>query len=277
MIEHGRITAQGTHAARGSARRMESVNNHKGGGPPGQRALTCRAQAMSLRSMPLSDAAPVSIADRLDLVRTRIAAAAARAGRSPDAITLIAVSKTHPAEQVLAALAAGQQRFGENRVQEAESKFPPLRAAHPHLQLHLIGGLQSNKAAAAVGLADMIESLDRPKLLDALATAMDQQQRRPTILVQVNTGDEPQKSGIPRAAADDFIAQCRDRLGAALQGLMCVPPADADPSPHFAWLADRAAHHRLPILSMGMSGDYEAAIAQGATQIRVGSAIFGQR
>ena len=223
-----------------------------------------------------SDAA-ASIAANLAAVRARIAAAAARAGRPHEDVALIAVCKTHPARAVGHAIAAGQLRFGENRVQEAAAKFPPLRATHPALRLHLIGALQTNKAREAVRLADVIETLDRPRLADALAEAAAREGRLPTLLVQVNTGDEPQKSGVARAGADAFIAACHDRFGTALAGLMCIPPADADPAPHFAWLAACAARHRLGVLSMGMSADFETAIAHGATHVRVGSAIFGAR
>ena len=218
-----------------------------------------------------------SIADNLARVRDRIAAAARRAGRPPEEVTLVAVSKTHPPEAVAAALGAGQLVFGENRVQEAAAKFPPLRAAHPGLRLHLIGGLQTNKARDAVRLADVIESLDRSRLLDALLAAAAVEGRTPAVLVQVNVGDEPQKSGVPRDQADAFIAACCDRLGGALRGLMCIPPQDGDPAPHFDWLADRAARHGLPVVSMGMSGDFETAILHGATRVRVGSALFGAR
>ena len=210
-------------------------------------------------------------------VRTRIAAACARAGRAPDAVRLVAVSKMHPAEAVLAALGAGQHVFGENRVQEAAGKFPPLRASHPALRLHIIGGLQTNKARDAVRLADAIESLDRPRLADAIADAIQHEGRTPSLFVQVNVGDEPQKAGIPTAEADSFIAACQARFGAALVGLMCIPPAEGDPAPHFAWLAACAQRHGLAGLSMGMSGDFETAIAAGATHVRVGTAIFGAR
>ena len=200
-----------------------------------------------------------------------------RAGRRPADITLVAVSKSHPVAAVNAALAAGQLVFGENRVQEAREKFPPLHEIWPGLRLHLIGPLQTNKARDAVSLADTIESLDRPKLAHTLAEAAARVGRLPTLLVEVNVGNEPQKSGIARAEADDFIAQCRDRFGAALTGLMCVPPEGKDPAPHFSWLAELAARHRLSVLSMGMSADFEVAIAHGATHVRVGSAIFGPR
>jgi pyridoxal phosphate enzyme (YggS family) len=218
-----------------------------------------------------------AIARNLAAVKARIAEACARAGRDPAAVTLVAVSKTHPAEAVQAALAAGQSVFGENRVQEAMGKFPALRSPYPSLRLHLIGALQTNKAREAVRVADVIESLDRPKLAIALAEAMRKEDRAPDLLVQVNTGDEAQKAGVPRAEADAFLRACRDEYGLAVSGLMCIPPAEADPRPHFAWLADLAAKHGLRTLSMGMSGDYEIAIAEGATHVRVGTAIFGHR
>ena len=217
------------------------------------------------------------IAANLRAVQNRIAAAAAAAGRAAEDVTLVAVSKTHPASSVRAALAAGQSRFGENRVQEAAGKFPPLREAFPALRLHLIGRLQTNKARDAVRLADVIETVDRPRLADAIADAVQKQGRTPALLVEVNVGDEAQKSGIPRAEADGFIALCQDRFGGALTGLMCIPPAGQEPGPHFAWLAACAARHGLAVLSMGMSADFEVAIAHGATHVRVGTAVFGTR
>ena len=225
----------------------------------------------------MSELAPSAIVANLRRIHDRIANAAIRCGRRPEDVTLVAVSKTKPAEAVQEALAAGQTVFGENRVQEAAAKFPPLQAAHPALRLHIIGGLQTNKARDAVRLADVIETLDRPRLADALATAMQQQGRRPSLLIEVNTGDEPQKSGIVRNEADGFIRDCKARFGAQLIGLMCVPPLDQDPRPHFEWLADRAAKHGLATLSMGMSADFETAIACGATWVRIGSAVFGAR
>ncbi len=192
-------------------------------------------------------------------------------------MTLVAVSKTHPADLVEQALETGVTTFGENRVQEAAGKFPALRGRWPGLRLHLIGGLQTNKARDAVALADVIESLDRPRLADAIADAMERTGRAPALLVQVNVGDEPQKAGIPTAEADAFIAHCQNRFGPALQGLMCIPPAEGDPAPHFDWLAARARAHGLATISMGMSGDFETAIRHGATHVRVGSAIFGSR
>src|SRR5258708_3503660 len=214
----------------------------------------------------------VAIADNLRTVRDRIANAAIKAGRKPEDVTLVAVSKTKPAEAVLAALAAGQTVFGENRVQEAMEKFPL-----PGATLHLIGGLQTNKARDAVRIADVIETLDRPRLADAIAAAMEKEGRRPALLIEVNTGAEAQKSGVPRDDADAFIADCKGRFGSGLVGLMCIPPHDEDPRPHFTWLADRAARHGLKVVSMGMSADYEIAIECGATLVRVGTAIFGGR
>jgi PLP dependent protein len=216
------------------------------------------------------------IAENLRRVRERIAEAAVKAGRKPEDVTLVAVSKTKPIEAVQAAIAAGQSVFGENRVQEAASKFPMLRADHS-FSLHIIGGLQTNKARDAVRLADVIETLDRPKLADAVAAAIAKEGRTPTLLVEVNTGGETQKSGVSRDDADAFINDCKGKFGASLVGLMCVPPHQEDPAPHFTWLADRAARHGLGVVSMGMSADFETAIACGATWVRVGSAIFGTR
>ncbi|MEA2745302.1 MAG: dependent protein [Acetobacteraceae bacterium] len=219
---------------------------------------------------------PDTISENLRRVQDRICNAAIAAGRKPEEITLVAVSKTKPAEAVRAALAAGQMVFGENRVQEAAAKFPALRANYP-LSLHIIGGLQTNKAREAVRIADVIESLDRPRLADAIEVAIAKEGRTPRLLIEVNTGLEPQKSGIARDAADGFIDECKSRFGAALAGLMCVPPHDQDQRPHFTWLAERAARHGLKTVSMGMSADFELAIACGATWVRVGSAIFGSR
>ncbi len=220
---------------------------------------------------------PTAIAENLQHIRDRIAEAALRAGRRPEDVTLVAVSKTKPAEAVLAALEAGQTVFGENRVQEAVAKFPPLRPAHPRMTLHIIGGLQTNKARDAVRLADVIETIDRPRLADAIESAIAKEGRRPALLIEVNTGDEGQKSGVSRRDADRFIENCQARFGTLLRGLMCVPPLGEDPRPHFEYLAESAARHGLPIVSMGMSADFETAIACGATWVRVGSAIFGAR
>ncbi len=213
----------------------------------------------------------------LDAIRARIDRALAASGRRPDAVALVAVSKTHPAERVAELLACGQLRFGENRVQEAQAKFPSLRERYPGLRLHLIGPLQTNKALDAVRVADVIETLDRPRLADAIARAAEMAGRLPELLVQVNIGDEPQKAGIARADAAGFIRDCRARFGGSVTGLMCIPPADDDPRPHFRALAELAAATGMRTLSMGMSGDFEAAIAEGATQVRVGSALFGSR
>lgn len=190
---------------------------------------------------------------------------------------LVAVSKTHPVGAVEAALGAGQMLFGENRVQEAGAKFSGLRAGWPEVRLHIIGGLQTNKARDAVRVADVIESLDRPRLADAVAAAVQAEGRCPDLLVQVNTGEEPQKAGVMLGEADAFVAACQARFGGRLQGLMCIPPAAGDPVPHFRLLAAMAARHGLDTVSMGMSGDYPLAIQAGATHVRIGSAIFGTR
>lgn len=224
-----------------------------------------------------SSLGPMSMQAALDAIRARIERAAAASGRPADAISLVAVSKTHPAERVAELLACGQRRFGENRVQEAQAKFPALREQHPDLVLHLIGPLQTNKAADAVRLADVIETLDRPRLADAIARAAEAGGRLPELLVQVNIGDEPQKAGVARADAEKFIRNCQTRFGDRLTGLMCIPPVEGDPRPHFRALADLAAGFGLQTLSMGMSGDFEQAIEEGATQVRVGSALFGAR
>jgi pyridoxal phosphate enzyme (YggS family) len=217
------------------------------------------------------------IAANLAAVRGRIEAASLAARRPADAVTLVAVSKTNPASAVRAALAAGQRVFGENRVQEALEKFPGLRAEFPDLALHLIGPLQTNKVREAVAHFDVIESLDRPRLAEALAREMERTGRRPPCLIEVNTGEEAQKAGMFPAAADDFITDCRDRLGLPITGLMCVPPHGEEPSPHFALLREIARRHHLPVISMGMSADFETAIRFGATHVRVGTAIFGAR
>ena len=218
-----------------------------------------------------------AIKENLARLRDRIAEACLHANRTPGSVCLVAVSKFQPAEAVEAALAAGQTVFGENRVQEAAAKFPAPRAAHPELRLRVIGALQTNKARDAVRIADAIETLDRPRLAAALADAMRKEDRRPELLVQVNTGNEPQKAGVPRAEADAFLRLCRDEHGLEVRGLMCIPPVEEDPRPHFGFLAELAARHGLPSLSMGMSADFEAAIACGATHVRLGTAVFGER
>ena len=217
------------------------------------------------------------IAVNLREIRAKIAAAAREAGRDAGAVTLVAVAKTHPADAVEAALAAGQTAFGENRVQEAQAKYPALQRAHPGLRLHLIGPLQTNKVKDAVALFDAIETVDREKLARALAAEMVRQNRKPELFIQVNIGEEPQKAGIAPREADAFIALCRGELGLGVAGLMCIPPAEHQPAPYFALLREIAARNKLPALSMGMSGDYESAIRLGATHVRVGTAIFGTR
>ncbi|MGE5768305.1 MAG: YggS family pyridoxal phosphate-dependent enzyme [Bacteroidota bacterium] len=219
---------------------------------------------------------PTDIAAKLAEVRARIAAAAKDCGRDPAEVTLVAVSKTHPAAAVEAALAAGQTVFGENRVQEAQGKFPALKAAHPGLRLHLIGPLQTNKVKDALALFDVIETVDRPKLARALAKEAGKLGVAPDCYVQVNTGEEPQKAGIAPAEADTFIAECR-ALGLKVAGLMCIPPVDEEPALHFAFLREIARRNGLADLSMGMSGDYETAVRFGATVVRVGTGIFGAR
>lgn len=217
------------------------------------------------------------VAANLALVRARIGAAAAAAGRRPDAVTLVAVSKSQPEPRTEAALAAGQRVFGENYVQEAQRRWPALRERWQGVELHLIGGLQSNKAADAVALFDVIQTLDRPKLAREVAKEMKRQDRRPRLLVQVNTGEEPQKSGVVPGELDAFVSLCRGELGLALAGLMAIPPEDEDVALHAALLAKLAAAHGLNAVSIGMSGDYETAIRFGATHVRVGTAIFGAR
>jgi len=214
---------------------------------------------------------------RLAEVRRRIEEAARAAGRDPAGITLVAVSKTHGAERVRELLEAGQRVFGENRVQEAQEKFPALKADHPDLELHLIGPLQTNKAREAVALFDVIQSVDREKLAAVLAREMARTGRRPACYVQVNTGEEPQKAGVLPAEVDAFVASCRETHRLPVVGLMCIPPVDEEPSLHFALLAKMAARNALPAVSMGMSADYETAVRLGATHVRVGTALFGHR
>ena len=218
-----------------------------------------------------------AVTANLSGVRGRIEAAAEAAGRAAGAVTLVAVSKTQPSEAVRAALQAGQRVFGENRVQEVLAKFPALRGEFPDLELHLIGPLQTNKVRDAVAHCDVIETVDRLRLAEALAREMDRTGRRLRCLIEVNTGEEPQKAGILPRAADAFIAECRDRLGLLIEGLMCIPPADEEPALHFALLREIAKRNGLATLSMGMSADYETAIRFGATHVRVGTAIFGAR
>ena len=213
----------------------------------------------------------------LERVRSELAAAAQGAGRDPASVTLVAVSKTHPVEAIMPILAAGQRVFGENRVQEAAEKWPQLRRDYSDVRLHLIGPLQSNKVRQAVALFDVIETVDRPKLARALARIMEETGLRPDCMIQVNTGEEDQKAGVKPLEADDFIALCRDQLKLPVRGLMCIPPVDEEPSLHFALLAQIAERNGLEQLSMGMSADYPVAVRFGATHVRVGTAIFGER
>ena len=225
-----------------------------------------------------ADAAPAAaIAANLAAVNARIAAAARAAGREPQSVALVAVAKTHPASAVAAARAAGHRCFGENRVQEAQAKYPALKSQHGDLELHLIGPLQTNKVKEAVALFDAIETVDRPRLAEALAREMARQGKRPSCLIEVNTGAEPQKAGVLPRDADRFIADCRDRLGLPVGGLMCIPPEAEEPAPHFALLREIARRNGLAALSMGMSADFEIAVRFGATHVRVGSAVFGPR
>jgi hypothetical protein len=216
-------------------------------------------------------------AERLEIIRTRIERARRRFGPPPDRVTLVAVSKTFSADEIRPFLDAGQRVFGENRVQEAEAKWPGLRASYDGIELHLIGPLQSNKTREAVALFDVIETLDREKLAIALKAEMERSGKRPRLLVQVNIGLEPQKAGIAPAETVAFVARCREVHGLAIDGLMGIPPADVPAGPYFAQLAMLARDIDAKVLSMGMSGDFETAIAMGATHVRVGSALFGTR
>ncbi|HEY1632618.1 MAG TPA: YggS family pyridoxal phosphate-dependent enzyme [Rhizomicrobium sp.] len=214
-----------------------------------------------------------SLADIL----ARIDAARKKAVAPAPATTLVAVSKTHGEKAILPVLEEGQRVFGENRVQEAQGKWPPLKARYPDIELHLIGPLQTNKVREAVALFNAIHSLDRPKLAHALKAEREHSGKSPALFIQVNTGEEPQKAGVAPQDAPGFIALCRDELALPVKGLMCIPPETENPAPHFALLQKLARDHALPWLSMGMSGDFETAIKFGATHVRVGSAIFGAR
>jgi pyridoxal phosphate enzyme (YggS family) len=219
----------------------------------------------------------MSVEERLQEVRTRIGKAEETANRSAGSVSLVAVSKTFDAGDIRPVIASGQRVFGENRVQESQGKWPELKAETPGITLHLIGPLQSNKAADAVALFDVIETVDREKIARALADEMAKQGKSPKLYVQVNTGLEPQKAGIEPKETVAFVALCRNELGLAIEGLMCIPPADENPGPHFALLAKLAGECGVDKLSMGMSGDFETAVEFGATSVRVGSAIFGAR
>lgn len=218
-----------------------------------------------------------SSAERLAAVEDAVTKACRAARRDRGSVTLIAVSKTFGADDIRPVLAAGHRAFGENRVQEAKAKWPALIEETPGIELHLIGPLQSNKAKEAVALFDAIHSVDRASLCEALAKEIDRQKRSPLLFVQINTGEEAQKAGVSPQEADAFIAACRDTYGLTISGLMCIPPAEEGPSPHFALTAKTAARNGLKLLSMGMSADFEEAIMLGATHVRVGSAIFGGR
>jgi pyridoxal phosphate enzyme (YggS family) len=219
----------------------------------------------------------VVLSSGLAAVRAEIERACREASRDPAGVTLVAVSKTFGADAIEPVIAAGQRVFGENRVQEAKTKWPALTARHPGIELHMIGPLQSNKAKEAVALFDAIHSVDRPSLCETLAKEIARQGRRPRLFVEINTGAEAQKAGVLPQDADAFLARCRDDYGLAIDGLMCIPPADEAPAPHFALTAKIATRNGLKLLSMGMSADFSAAIAMGATHVRVGSAIFGAR
>ena len=219
----------------------------------------------------------MDVPERLALVRQEIALAAEAAGREPDSVKLVAVTKTVAAPVIAEAIALGQRCFGENRVQEAVSKWPALKERHPDIELHLIGPLQSNKVREAVALFDVIETVDRPKLARALAEEMTRSGRRPRLFVQVNTGEEPQKAGVIPGEAEAFIALCRETFGLTVDGLMCIPPLEEEPAMHFALLAKIAEKVGVKALSMGMSGDFARAISFGATYVRIGTAIFGPR
>jgi pyridoxal phosphate enzyme (YggS family) len=220
---------------------------------------------------------PADTTAGLEQVRAEIVRACKDAGRDPASVTLVAVSKTFPAEAIEPVIASGQRVFGENRVQEAKAKWPPLLERHRDIALHLIGPLQSNKAKEAVALFDAVHSVDRASLCEALAKEIGKQGKSPTLFVQINTGAEPQKAGVVPEEADAFLAACRDNYGLTISGLMCIPPVDEAPAPHFALLATIARRNGLKLLSMGMSADFASAIALGATHVRVGSAIFGGR
>ena len=225
----------------------------------------------------MMNAAISTLETPLAKVRAEIARACAEARRDPSSVTLVAISKTFGAEAIERVIAVGQRVFGENRVQEAKAKWPALRERHPGIELHLVGSLQSNKAKEAVALFDAIHSVDRASLAEALAKEIARQGRTPTLFVEVNTGAEPQKAGVLPEETDAFLKACRERYGLPIAGLMCLPPADEPPAPHFALTAKIAKRNALPLLSMGMSADFPLAIAFGATHVRVGTAIFGER
>lgn len=225
----------------------------------------------------MKSASDTTLETPLTRVRNEIARAIGEAKRDPGSVTLVAISKTFGAETVELVLREGQRVFGENRVQEARAKWPPLRALYPDIELHLVGPLQSNKVREAVQFFDAIHAVDRPRLCAALAKEIEKQGRSPVLFVEINTGAEPQKSGVLPEAADAFLKTCRETYGLNIEGLMCIPPLNEPPAPHFALAAQIAAHNGLKLLSMGMTADFAVAIRFGATHVRVGTAIFGAR
>lgn len=233
----------------------------------------------SQTSMPLevSAEAAAEVLDRFNRAKNEIARASIACGRDKEAVTLVVASKTQDAGRIIPLLEAGHRAFGENRVQEALGKWPQLKDAFPDVELRLIGPLQTNKVREAVAFFDVIETVDRPRLAAAIAQELQRQKRHPRLYIEVNTGDEPQKAGVSAAAADEFISQCRGEFGLQISGLMCVPPVGEQASPHFALLAMIAKRNNITELSMGMSADFPLAIQLGATQVRLGSAIFGER
>jgi pyridoxal phosphate enzyme (YggS family) len=241
------------------------------------RTITVQLRAFDLMTPSNPGAVTAHSPNALAAVEQQIARACRDANRDPASVTLIAVSKTFDADAIGPVIESGQRVFGENRVQEAKGKWPGLMQAYPGLKLHLIGPLQSNKAKEAVALFDAIHSVDRPSICQALAKEIESQDKRPELFVQINTGEEPQKAGVAPADADAFIAACREKYGLTISGLMCIPPLDEPPAPHFALTAKIAARNGLKNLSMGMSADFATAIQFGATHVRVGSAIFGHR
>jgi pyridoxal phosphate enzyme (YggS family) len=225
----------------------------------------------------MKSASDTTLETPLTRVRNEIARAIGEAKRDPGSVTLVAISKTFGAETIEPVLREGQRVFGENRVQEARAKWPPLRALYPDIELHLVGPLQSNKVREAVQFFDAIHAVDRPSLCAALAKEIEKQGRSPVLFVEINTGAEPQKSGVLPEAADAFLKTCRETYGLNIEGLMCIPPLNEPPAPHFALAAQIAAHNGLKLLSMGMTADFAVAIRFGATHVRVGTAIFGAR
>jgi pyridoxal phosphate enzyme (YggS family) len=266
-------------AASGSGKRSSSVINTRGGNPHRAAALSARAALANLAVASVLDMSSKALppATALADILSRTERTRAAAIQPAPSTTLIAVSKMQPADRIRPLLEAGHRVFGESRVQEVKAKWQELRAAYADVQVHLIGPLQTNKVREAVELFDAIHSIDRPKLAEALKAEISRSGRSPLLFIQVNTGEEPQKAGIAPQDARKFIAYCRDELALPVQGLMCIPPVDEAPAPHFALLRKLAGENGLPLLSIGMSGDFEAAIKFGATHVRVGSALFGER